>query len=189
VLQFADATSDAADQDAYGDDAPLGLVEQLEQEALDWIDAGQLSRAAETYRTILMASGPTAETLFSLADVLYRSGDLSAARERFYAVLELDEEFVEARANLGCVLNELGELELAVSAFEGALQHHPDFADVHFHIAGTLDQLHRSAEAAHHFRAFLSLAPESPWAVAARDRLAQLDDAPSEAEPALPFAP
>ena len=68
-------------------------------------------------------------------------------------------------------LAETGELELAVATFEGALGFHPDFADVHFHLANTLERLDRGEEAEAHFRTFLALAPESPWAEAARDRL------------------
>jgi tetratricopeptide (TPR) repeat protein len=147
------------------------LASQLQQEAIDWEDEGQLDRAAEAYRTLLMTVGPKAEIHFALADVLYRAGDLSAARERYFAALELDEEYVEARASLGCVLAEMGELELAVATFEGALRFHPDFADVHYHLAGVLDRLGRSDEAAQHLRDFLQLAPESPWAEASRDRL------------------
>jgi tetratricopeptide (TPR) repeat protein len=149
------------------------LVERLQQDAQDWEDEGQLDRAAESYRTLLMAAGPTAEVNFALADVLYRAGDLAAARERFYAAIELDEEYVEARASLGCVLAETGELELAAATFEGALGFHPDFADVHFHLANTLERLCRLDEAEAHFHTFLELAPESPWAEAARDRLAE----------------
>jgi tetratricopeptide (TPR) repeat protein len=157
---------------AGGDDALETLVDQLQQEAIDWEDEGQLDRAAEAYRTLLMAAGPRAEIHFALADVLYRANDLSAARERYYAALEIDEEYVEARASLGCVLAETGELELAAATFAGALEFHPDFADVHYHLAHTLDRLGRCDEAASHFAMFLELAPESPWAEAARDRLA-----------------
>jgi tetratricopeptide (TPR) repeat protein len=157
---------------AGGDDSLETLVEQLQQEAIDWEDEGQLDRAAAAYRTLLMAAGPRAEIHFALADVLYRANDLSAARERYYAALEIDEEYVEARASLGCVLAETGELELAAATFAGALEYHPDFADVHYHLAHTLDRLGRHDEAAGHFETFLELAPESPWAEAARDRLA-----------------
>ncbi|MBA4104138.1 MAG: GlcNAc transferase [Pirellula sp.] len=157
---------------AGGDDSLETLVEQLQQEAIDWEDEGQLDRAAEAYRTLLMAAGPRAEIHFALADVLYRANDLSAARERYYAALEIDEEYVEARASLGCVLAETGELELAAATFAGALEYHRDFADVHYHLANTLDRLGRRDEAAGHFETFLELAPESPWADAARDRLA-----------------
>lgn len=151
------------------------LVEQLQQEAIDWEDDGQLDRAAEAYRSMLMAVGPRAEIHFALADVLYRANDLAAARERYYAALEVDEEYVEARASLGCVLAETGELELAAATFEGALQFHPDFADVHYHLANTLERLGRAEEGLSHLRMFLALAPESPWAADARDRLREAE--------------
>jgi len=154
-------------------DAGAALAERLQQDALDWEDEGQLDRAAEAYRTLLMAVGPRAEFNFALADVLYRAGDLSAARERYYAAIEVDEDYVEARASLGCVLAETGELELAVATFEGALGYHPDFADVHFHLASALERLGRLDEAEAHLHKFLELAPESPWADAARDRLGE----------------
>ena len=150
----------------------LSTFDQLQLDALKWEDQGELDRAVEVYRTLLMAAGPKAEIHFALADLLYRMGDLAAARERFYAAIELDEEYVEARASLGCVLAEHGELDLAVAAFEGALAFHADYADVHYHLANTLDRLQKSDEAEFHWRTFLALAPESPWAEMARERLA-----------------
>lgn len=148
-------------------------VSDLLQTAQDWEDQGELAQAAEAYRVALALEGPTAEGNFALADLLYRMGDLAAARERFYVAIELDEEYVEARANLGCVLTENGEVELAVAAFEGALKFHPDYADVHFHLANALDRLDRRDEAEAHWRRFLELAPESPWAEAAEGRLGE----------------
>jgi tetratricopeptide (TPR) repeat protein len=86
--------------------------------------------------------------------------------------VELDEDYVEARANLGCVLAETGRPDLAVAAFEGALRFHPDYADVHYHLARVLDELDRPFEAVEHWRAFSELAPDSPWADEAHQRLA-----------------
>ena len=151
--------------------ASFSTLERLQDEAQHWEDQGELERAAEVYRTILVAGGPVAEIHFALADLLYRIGDLSAARERFYAAIELDEEYVEARANLGSVLVENNELELAIAAFQGALAFHPDYADVHYHLACTFDRVDRPAEALLHWQNFLALAPESPWAETARARL------------------
>jgi tetratricopeptide (TPR) repeat protein len=154
-------------------DAANSTIDQLYQSALDCEDDGDLAGAAEAYRTILMAAGPRAEIHLALADVLYRAGDLPAARERYYATLELDEDYVEARASLGCVLAESGELELAAATFEGALACHPDFADVHYHLGNTLDRMGQAREAQRHWRLFLALAPESPWASAARERVGE----------------
>jgi tetratricopeptide (TPR) repeat protein len=131
---------------------------------------GQLAEAAEMYRAAMAAGGPKAELCFQTAELLYRLGDLSAARERYYMAVELNEDYVEARANLGCVLAEAGQRDLAVAAFEGALKFHPDYADVHYHLARTLEELRQVENAAEHWRRFLELAPDSPWAEEARLR-------------------
>jgi tetratricopeptide (TPR) repeat protein len=98
---------------------------------------------------------------------------LGGARERYYMAIELDEDYVEARANLGCVLAETGQRELAIAAFEGALRYHPDYADAHYHLARTLDDMGHRLTAEQHWRRFLALAPGSPWAAEAAERLKQ----------------
>ena len=144
----------------------IDAAEQLEEE-------GNLNAAVEMVRAALAAGGPRAEVCFQLAELLYQAHDLPAARERYYMAIELDEDYVEARANLGCVLAELGERELAVSALEGALAFHDDYADAHYHLGRTLDELSRFEQALPHWEAFLRLAPSSPWADEARERLAR----------------
>lgn len=150
---------------------PDATPEQLVEMAAELEDQGQLSAAEEAYRSALAAGAPNAAVCFQLAELLYRQGDVAAARERYYMAIELDADFVEARANLGCVLAELGQRDLAVAAFEGALRRHGEFPDAHYHLARTLCELSRPADAAPHWRAFLELAPESPWAEEARERL------------------
>jgi DNA-binding transcriptional MerR regulator len=134
-------------------------------------DEGELASAIDLLRAALAAGGPTAESCFQLAELLYRTDHSEAAIERYYMAIELDEDYVEARANLGCVLAERGEHELAAAAFEGALAFHPDYPDAHFHLARTFDELGRAGAAAEHWRIFLKLAPDSPWADEARERL------------------
>ena len=65
----------------------------------------------------------------------------------------------------------MGQTDLAVAAFEGALAYHPDYPDAHYHLARTLDELNRSGDAEQHWQAFLLLAPDSPWADEAVQRL------------------
>jgi tetratricopeptide (TPR) repeat protein len=136
--------------------------------AVELEEQGNIAEAAEMYRAAMAAGGPTAELCFQTAELLYRMGDLPAARERYYMAVELNEEYVEARANLGCVLAETGQHDLAAAAFEGALAYHPDYADVHYHLARTLDELGKKDQAADHWRRFLELAPDSPWAEEAK---------------------
>ena len=156
----------ALDRAIYPDNPELMLMRASEHE-----EAGELELAIDVYRTFLTAFGPRAEVNFQLAELLCRRNDYAAARERYYMAIEIDENYVEARANLGCVLIDTGELELAVAALYGALKYHPDYPDVHYHLARTLDELGQSDKAIDHWRAFLVLSPDSPWAQQARDRL------------------
>ena len=149
-----------------------GEVAEILDLADDLEAAGEYVEAAEALRAVLQAEGPSARVMFMLAELLYRAGDLTAARERYYAVIEIDPDHLRARASLGCVLAELGEHELALAALEGVLRQEPSYADAHWHIAGVLAETGRPAEARHHLRRFLDLAPQSPWADLARDRLA-----------------
>jgi len=157
--------------------APAGAGPRTDDvaEILDLADdleaAGEFVEAAEALRAVLQAEGPTARVSFMLAELLYRSGDLTAARERYYATIELDPGHLQARTSLGCVLCELGEHELALAALAGVLRQEPDYADAHWHVAGVLVQVGRADEARLHLRRFLDLAPQSPWADLARERL------------------
>jgi tetratricopeptide (TPR) repeat protein len=144
---------------------------QLLELASDYEEHGELTDAVEVYRTMALMHGPDADVNFRLAEVLYRLGETSGALERYYMAVEVDEDFVEARANLGCVLEELGQYDLAIAAFHGALDRHPDYPDVHYHLAGVLEECERFDEARDHWRQFLALAPDSPWASEARERL------------------
>ncbi len=140
--------------------------------AADLEASGDIEAATEALRALLQAEGPSAHVSFMLAELLYRSGDLTAARERYYASIEFDGDHLEARTSLGCVLSELGDHELAEAALEGVLRQQPDYADAHWHLAGVLDELGREGEATRHLRAFVALAPDSPWVRTALDRLA-----------------
>ena len=131
----------------------------------------EIDKAIEVYRAMCLAFGPSSDVCFRIAELLYQQHDLPAARERYYLAIELDDAFVEARASLGCVLTELGQFELALSAFTGALLHHADYPDVHFHLARLLDEMARPQDAESHWQKFLELAPKSPWAEEARQRL------------------
>ncbi len=167
ILSFANALTDQSE---------VITPEELVAQAVQFEDEGQLEAAVDLYRASMTAGGPRAESCFQLAELLYRLGNVSAALERYFMAVELDEDYVEARANLGCVLAETGQLDLAVAAFQGALQFHSDYPDVHFHLARTLDELGQHDQAAEHWRQFLALTPNSPWADEARERLSESSD-------------
>lgn len=173
TLNFAEAAARKRPTSKLQDE--LASLEQMIEEALNAEEADEYEVAIEWYRSALAAHGPNPDICFQLAELLYRQGDLTAARERYFMALELDPELVEAQANLGCVLAECGQPELAIACFEGALHQYEEFADVHFHLARALDDTGQAVRASEHWRRFLELAPASPWAEEATQRLNQSD--------------
>ena len=139
--------------------------------AIEFEDNEDPESAIQVYRAMSLEFGPSSDVCFRIAELLYQQTDLAGAKERYFMAVELDESFVEARASLGCVLVELDQHELALSSFRGALKHHADYPDVHFHLARLLDDMGQADQAGPHWETFLELAPKSPWAEEARDRL------------------
>jgi len=172
LLPFSREAGPGGTSDASGGDGSDEIGELLAL-AADLEAAGEYAEAAEALRAVLQAAGPTAEVSFALAEVLCGLGDLAAARERYYAAIELDTDHLEARAGLGRVLAALGDPLLALVALEGVIAQEPDYPDAHFHAADVLRSLGRHVEAGRRLRAFLAIAPESPWAERARGWLAE----------------
>jgi tetratricopeptide (TPR) repeat protein len=145
--------------------------EQYRRAAEEFEDEGRPGDAIQVYRSMLLAFGPSVDVNMALAELLYLNAEVDAARERYFMAIELDQSQVEARASLGCLLLEQGDADLAISTLQGALKLHPDYADVHFHLARAFDDSLRPAEAIAHWRQFLELSPDNPWAEEARQRL------------------
>ena len=81
---------------------------------------GNWAEAERAYRQALLAGGPTAETCFNLANVLYSLGQYARSGERYRQVVELDPDFWEAWNNLGTVLSYDSDNEAAVAAYDRA---------------------------------------------------------------------
>ncbi len=155
---------------------PIGLsIQDVQDELLEAAyeaeEKGELATAVDYCHAILARDGPRADICFLIGELLDRDLQSIAARERFYMAIELDPEFVEARASLAGILAETGQRELAVAAYRGALDLHDDYPDAHYNLARVLDDLGRDVEATHHWKRFLILAPDSPWAAEAQSRL------------------
>ncbi len=161
-------------------DGPQADSDDLLTRAFEAEDAGNLEAAVDYCHAILARDGPRADIDFHLGELLYRMGHVVAARERYYAAIELDAELVEARASLGCVLAETGQTELAIAAFRGAISLYADYADVHYNLARTLEEAGRESEARDHWIKFQQLAPESPWACEASERIDAIESTPDE---------
>ena len=168
VLSFF---GDDSNSDSNGAAREALPVDPMLQRVYDAEDDGDFPLAIDLLHILLGRDGPQADLCFQLGELFYRIGDITAARERYYMTIELAPDSVEVRVSLGIVLAEIDQWELAVSAFRGALSLHEDYADAHYQLARILEHNSHDIEAAYHWRRFLALAPESPWADEAIARL------------------
>ncbi|MCA9310809.1 MAG: tetratricopeptide repeat protein [Phycisphaerales bacterium] len=171
---FDDAPDDDADTDRFTPGAsvlPGHSAEELFEAALDLEDEDQLDAAAATYRRVMALQPDWADAYFNLGNVLGAAGRHEAAEEMFRLALAHDPDNELAWYNLADALQEQDRPELAVDALRHALQLRPDFADAHFNLASCLTQIGTREDAARHWRAYITLDPDSQWARIARRNL------------------
>ncbi|NNM24564.1 MAG: tetratricopeptide repeat protein [Phycisphaerales bacterium] len=130
--------------------------------------------AAESYRKVLAESPRYPEAHFNLGNVLRALGRPEAAEEHFRLAVDQDPALAEGWYNLADMQEEQGQLEAAVASLRSAVAIAPAYADAHYNLALCLERLERDAEAAGHWRSYLDLDREGPWATRARAHLAEL---------------
>ncbi|MGQ0636328.1 MAG: tetratricopeptide repeat protein [Planctomycetaceae bacterium] len=145
--------------------------DRLFEEAVQWEQRGELDRAAERYRRLLLEEGPDADVCFNLGNVLSQLREKQAAIERFHEAVMLDPRHADAWNNLANLLAELNRLDEARSAYSRAVEADPEYADAHYGLADVLEQLGRLDDARVHWRSYLQYEPFGPWADYARTRL------------------
>ena len=133
---------------------------------------GRLLSALQAYDNELVTGGPRAEVFFNLGNTLYSLGRKLEAVHRFTQATEADPEYVEAWNNLGNALADTRP-DRAIAAYRRALAIEPGYADAHYNLAESFAQTGQPERAREHWRAYLRLAPEDPWADQVRRRLEQ----------------
>ncbi|MGB0679395.1 MAG: tetratricopeptide repeat protein [Polyangiales bacterium] len=134
-------------------------------------DETTFARAEAAYLRALKLDPTLANALTNLGNLRYRQERFEEAAGLYREALVLDAEQPEALYNLGFLSLEDGDAATAVTWFQKALDADPSFADAHFNLAMALEESQREAQAIVHWRAYLRLEREGPWADAARHRL------------------
>jgi len=148
-------------------------------QAVECERSGDLERAVELYRRVLLAEGPDPDVSFNLGNALMSLGQLDAAAERFRQAAEADPGFADAWHNLGNVLLETNRCVEAIAAYSKAVTADPGNADAHYGLAGALEECSRFDEARLHWRACLILEPVGECADYARRRLIETEARPT----------
>ena len=134
-------------------------------------DATTFERAESMYRRALELDPTLANALTNLGNVRFRRGFSEEAASLYKEALAIDEAQPEAHYNLGFLHYERGEAESSARCFQRAVDADPGFADAHFNLAMALEEIEQRAKARRHWRLYLQLEPDGPWAEVARRHL------------------
>ncbi|MEX0744045.1 MAG: tetratricopeptide repeat protein [Phycisphaeraceae bacterium] len=130
------------------------------------------TQARDAYTEALALDPAFCEAAFNLGNVCRGLGDSSRAAACFRLASRLDPYWAQTSYNLADVLIEQGALSAACAALRQAIAVAPAYADAHYNLAWCCQQLGCRSEAQRHWRTYLKLAPEGPWARRAWQQLA-----------------
>jgi len=142
-------------------------------------DPATAEEAIASYKKVLKLDPKYAPAHINLGTLYYNQSDYEQAEEYYRKAIECDSRYALAYFDLGNVLDETQRLEEAIAAYKTALQLAPTYADAHYNLALAYERSRQPRLAIKHWRAYLKLDGQGPWAVHARAQYKKLLDAES----------
>lgn len=174
-----------AARDAHADHQPAPVVRLVRlpqgadpdrstaiyREALLADTADDNARAELLYQAAIEADRSNVKAFVGLGNVLARNGRLAEATSVYERATEIDPMAPEPRFNLGVVRLATGELQQAITCLEWAVKLDPVYADAHYRLAFAYEVAGERGAAIPHWRRYIALDPNGPWAEEARRHL------------------
>ncbi len=137
-------------------------------------DPTTAEEAISSYKQVLKLDPNYAPAHINLGTLYYNQSDYELAEEHYRKAIECDPRYALAYFDLGNVLDETQRLEEAIAAYKVALQLAPTYADAHYNLALAYERSRQPRLALKHWRAYLKLDGQGPWAVHARAQYKKL---------------
>jgi tetratricopeptide (TPR) repeat protein len=137
-------------------------------------DPDALDDAISSYKQVLELDPTYAPAHINLGTLYYNLSNYELAEQHYRKAIECDPRYALAYFDLGNVLDETQRLEEAVAAYKVALQLAPTYADAHYNLALAYERSQRPRLALKHWRAYLKLDAQGPWAAHARAQFKKL---------------
>lgn len=152
-------------------------------EGIRLFEVGDYAHAQELLEVSLHFEPHVLEANTSLGNCYIKLGDFAKAREQYEKVIEVDPKNGDAYYTLGVCYQKTNDLPRAKRSFQVAVQL-KDHPNSHFYLAKLHEGEKDYASAITHWNRFVELAPNSPQAAAARDRVQKLASLAGGASPA-----
>jgi tetratricopeptide (TPR) repeat protein len=174
----------AGQKDASAESAPLCLPcneTRPDQQAcflaaVQAEEAGDKPRAIELYQQLLALDPHYAPAYINLGTIHFHMRQFGRAEELYRCATIADPEYVLAFFDLGNVLDELDRLDESIAAYRQAVALAPRYADAHYNLALACERKGDRRPALRHWRAYLRLDRNGPWADHARSQIHKLLD-------------
>ena len=140
-------------------------------------DPNTAEEAILSYKQVLKLDPDYAPAHINLGTLYYNQSDYELAEEHYRKAIECDPRYALAHFDLGNVLDETQRLEEAIAAYKAALQLAPTYADAHYNLALAYERSRQPRLALKHWRAYLKLDGQGPWAMHARAQYKKLLEA------------
>ena len=137
-------------------------------------DPSSAGEAISSYNKVLELEPDYAPAHINLGTLYYNQSDYGLAEEHYRKAIECDPRYALAYFDLGNVLDETQRLDEAIVAYKGALKLAPTYADAHYNLALAYERSRQPRLALKHWRAYLKLDGQGPWAVHARSQYKRL---------------
>jgi tetratricopeptide (TPR) repeat protein len=144
------------------------------QDAVAAEEAGEKQRAIELYEEILTLDADYAAAAINLGTVYFHMRQFGRAEELYRRATVSDPGYVLAYFDLGNVLDELGRLEESIAAYRRAVALSPRYGDAHYNLALAYERTGQERCALRHWRAYIKIDNNGPWADHARGEIAKL---------------
>ena len=137
-------------------------------------DPKSMDKAVEAYQTVLQLDPGYAPAHINLGTVCYNQEDFARAEYHYRQAIECDQRYALAWFDLGNVLDETGRLTEAIKAYQTAIRLAPTYGDAHYNLALAYEKSREPRKALTHWRNYLKLDSQGPWAVHARNQVKRI---------------
>jgi len=127
-------------------------IARLNEEANQFLMAGNAEAAAENYRKAVQSDPLDAKLHYNLSLALDRLADIEGERKELLRAVELDPRLALAQNQLGLLALQYGQQAEAEARFQKALSTDPEFAEAQSNIGVLYSQQGKNAEAAARFQ-------------------------------------
>ncbi len=137
-------------------------------------DPNCCDEAIEAYEKVLELDDTYAPAHINLGTLFYNQGDYVSAEKHYRSAIACDSRYALAYFDLANVLDETGRLEEAIENYRSALQLAPTYADAHYNLALAYEKLRQPRKALNHWKMYVKLDANGPWAVHARNQIKKI---------------